>query len=53
MPIKPLKDPPLLYIFARMTYPNLTACSSGPEARIYIFLEPFERKHFEVCGNVK
>jgi hypothetical protein len=37
----------------KMTYPNLNACSSGPEARIYIFLIPFERKHFEVCGNVK
>jgi hypothetical protein len=36
-----------------MTYPNLTACSSGPEARICIFLIPFGRKHFEVYGNVK
>jgi hypothetical protein len=36
-----------------MTYPTLAACSSGPEARICIFLVPFERKHFEGCGNVK
>uniref|UniRef100_A0A8K9VD65 Transient receptor potential cation channel, subfamily M, member 1b n=1 Tax=Oncorhynchus mykiss TaxID=8022 RepID=A0A8K9VD65_ONCMY len=36
-----------------MTYPNRTACSSGPEARICIFLIPFERKHFEVCGNAQ
>jgi hypothetical protein len=37
----------------KMTYPNLTACNSGCEARILIFLVPFERKHFEVCGHVK
>jgi hypothetical protein len=36
-----------------MTYPNLTACNSGPEGRICIILVPFERKHFEGCGNVK
>jgi hypothetical protein len=36
-----------------MTYPNLTACNSGPEARISILLVPFESKHVEVCGNVK
>jgi hypothetical protein len=36
-----------------MTYPNLTACGSGPEARICTLLILFERKHFEVCGNVK
>jgi hypothetical protein len=35
------------------SYPNLTARSSGPEARVCIFLITFERKHFEVCGNVK
>ena len=33
-----------------MIYPNLTACSSGPEARIciflYFYLVPFERKSF-------
>jgi hypothetical protein len=27
-----------------MTYSNLTACSSGPEARMCILLVPFERK---------
>ena len=49
-----IKDPPLFFKFSpKMTYPNLTACSSSPEARICIFLVPFERKHFEVCGNVK
>ena len=32
-----------------MTYPNLTACSLGPEARVCIFLVPFERKHIGVC----
>jgi hypothetical protein len=37
----------------KITYPNLTACSSGPEARICIFLVPFERKDLEVGGNVK
>jgi hypothetical protein len=37
----------------KMTYPNLTAGSSGPEARVCIFLITFEKKHFEVCGNVK
>jgi hypothetical protein len=36
-----------------MTYLNQTACSSGPEAKICMFLVPFERKHFEVYGNVK
>jgi hypothetical protein len=36
-----------------MTYPNLTACSLGPEERICILLVPFERKHFEVYVNVK
>jgi hypothetical protein len=36
-----------------MKYPNLTALSSGPEARICIYLMPFENKHFDVCGNVK
>jgi hypothetical protein len=36
-----------------MTYPNLTACISCPEARICILLVPFKRKQFEVCGNVK
>jgi hypothetical protein len=36
-----------------MTYPDLTACSSGIEARICILLIPFERKQFEVCVNVK
>jgi hypothetical protein len=51
---KPLKDPPIFLQFSpKMTYPNLTACSSGPEAKICIFLVPFERKPFEVCGNVK
>ena len=35
-----------------MAYPNLTACSSGPEARICIQVIAFERKPFEVCGNV-
>jgi hypothetical protein len=35
-----------------MTYPYLTVCSSGPEA-VYILLVPFERKTFEVYGNVK
>ena len=44
--------PPLLN-FCLKTYPNLTACGSGPEARICILLVSFERKHFEVCGNVK
>jgi hypothetical protein len=34
-----------------MTYPNLTACSSVPEARICIFLVPFVRKHFDVYGH--
>ena len=44
--------PPLLLNFHLKTYPNLTACSSGPEARICIFLVSFERKHSEFCGNV-
>ena len=30
----------------KMTNPN-------PEIRICRFLIPFEKKHFEVCGNVK
>jgi hypothetical protein len=48
-----VKDPPLFknLISPKMTYPNLTVCSSGPEARICIFLVPFQRKHFEVCGK--
>ena len=43
---------------SKMTYPNLTACSSGPEARICIFLVPFERKHLKFvkmwreCGKI-
>jgi hypothetical protein len=37
----------------KRTYPNLTACCSGPEARICIFLIPFQIEHFEVGGNVK
>ena len=49
-----IKDLTLFFIFLpKMTYPNLTACSSGPEARVCIFLMPFERKKIEVCGNVK
>jgi hypothetical protein len=36
-----------------MTYPNLTTCSSGSETWICIFLVPLERRHIEVCGNVK
>ena len=39
---------PFLKKLPKMTYPNLTACSSGPEAWICISLIPFERKHFEV-----
>lgn len=31
-----------------MTSTNLTACSSGHEARICIFLIPFERKHWSL-----
>ena len=38
--------------FRLKTYPNLTDCSSGPGAKICIFLVSFERKHSEVCGNV-
>ena len=38
------KDPPLFCQFSpKLPYPNL----------ICIFLVPFEREHFEVCGNVK
>jgi hypothetical protein len=40
-------------MFAKNDILNLTACSSGPEARICIFFIPFENKHFEVFGNVK
>jgi hypothetical protein len=36
-----------------MTYPSLTACISGPEARICILLVPFDREHFGVYGKVK
>jgi hypothetical protein len=36
-----------------MTYPNLTACRSGPEAGICIFLVSFDRKQFEVYENMK
>jgi hypothetical protein len=44
-----IKDRTLFFQFSpKMTYTNLTVCSSGPEARICIFLIPFERKHFEV-----
>ena len=49
-----IKDPPpLKNVLPKMTYPNLTACISGPEARICILLVPFERKQLDVCGNVK
>ena len=54
--LKPLKDRTLFFylqVSPKMTNPNLTSCSSGPEARICIFLVPFEREHFDVCGNVK
>ena len=35
-----------------MTYRQLDLGISGHEAMICIFLVPFERKHFKVCGNV-
>uniref|UniRef100_A0A8C8EHM6 2-oxoglutarate dehydrogenase complex component E1 n=1 Tax=Oncorhynchus tshawytscha TaxID=74940 RepID=A0A8C8EHM6_ONCTS len=51
--LKPLRAyPPTLCNFRLKTYPNLTACSSGTEPVICIFLVPFERKHSEVCVNV-
>ena len=44
---------PFVLNFRLKTYPNLTACSSAPEARICILLVSFEWKHSEVCGNVE
>jgi hypothetical protein len=42
---------PFLNVHLKITYPNLTACSSGPEERICIFLH----LHIldTVCGIVK
>ena len=34
---------PFFQFLPKITYPNLTASSSGPEVRICIFLVPFER----------
>ena len=41
--------PPTFFNLRLKTYPNLTACSSGTEPRICIFLVPFERKHRSLC----